>query len=160
MTIGRPIRLVAHGGPGLSCSESVVALGEVSLVRVTQGGSRRADVRPLNELAEILRLAYGPLSPESVQRCHRGLSRTAAQLERGDLARASLEALMISLPALAPPTLAKLAEFADIEKAGTAWQDQPRIPVGQTGGGQWTADGGGAATPGHANVDATRPSDG
>ena len=66
-----------------------VALGGVSLVSVWSGeGWRPSEGRPPDQLAEILRLAYGAQSPEVVRRCHRGLKRAAAQLEAGDLARA------------------------------------------------------------------------
>jgi hypothetical protein len=41
--------------------------------------------------------------------------------------------------------MAKLTEIADLEKDSEAWRNEPRIPAGQTGGGQWTSGGGGAA---------------
>jgi hypothetical protein len=72
------------------------------------------------------------------------LRRAAAWIEAGDIGRAGVEAVMLGLPALTPGAMAKLAHFADMEKGGSAWQNQPRIPVGQAGGGEWTADGGGA----------------
>jgi hypothetical protein len=56
---------------------------------------------------------------------------------------------LIGFPELAPQAIAKLARVQDLEKAGTAWQDQPRVPAGQTGGGEWTTDGGGPATATH-----------
>jgi hypothetical protein len=90
-------------------------------------------------------VAYGPQSLEVVQRCYRGLKRAAAQLEDGDVTRASLEAVMIRFPDLAPQAVAKLAGLTNLQKGGTAWEDQPRVPAGQTDGGQWTADGGGSA---------------
>ncbi len=56
-----------------------------------------------------------------------------------------MEALMIGFPDFGPPAMAKLAKLAGVEKAGTAWQVQPRLPAGQHGGGQWTT---GGAAPG------------
>ncbi len=107
------------------------------------GNTARYVVRPVAQLGDILGVAYGPQSGDAIRRCHRGLERTAACLEAGNPALAALEALMIALPDVSPPALAKLAM---LEKSGTAWQDQPRLPAGQHGGGQWTSGGGGAAT--------------
>ena len=74
--------------------------------------------------------AYGP-QPEDVSlRLHRGLRRAASAIEAGDLCLAGIEAVLLGLPDLTPPALAKLAEFAELEKGGTAWQDQPRVPAG------------------------------
>ena len=113
-------------------------------------------MRSTATLGEILRLAYGAQPADAVHRRHRALSRVAAQLECGDLAKASLEAVMGGFPDVAPPALAKLATFAILEKGGTAWQNEPRIPAGQTGGGQWTTGGGGTTSAtsdnGNANV--------
>ena len=147
LTTARSIRLVARGGSGLACDNDGVALGAVSLVEVSPvvAQTGRWRVRPIEELGEILLQAYGVESGELVQRCHRALTRVAAQFEAGDLALAALEAVLIGLPDLTSQALAKLAGIADAEKAGTAWQDQPRVPAGQTGGGQWTSDGGAAA---------------
>jgi hypothetical protein len=36
---------------------------------------------------------------------------------------------------------------AELEKGGTAWQDEPRIPAGQPNGGQWTTAGGAGGAP-------------
>ena len=38
------------------------------------------------------------------------------------------------LPDLTPSALAKLAEVAELEKGGTAWQNEPRVPAGQPDG--------------------------
>jgi HNH/ENDO VII superfamily nuclease len=93
-------------------------------------------------------LVYGPQPKAAVDRVHRGLCRAALCLEGGDLGRASLEAVMLGLPELAPDALAKLADFE--KGANTAWQNQPRVPAGQHDGGQWTTGGGGAV--GTSNV--------
>ena len=90
--------------------------------------------------------AYG-LQPEDViLRLHRGLSRAAAAIEAGDLCLAGIETVLLRLPDLTPSAVAKLAEVAELEKGGTAWQDEPRVPAGQPDGGQrTTAEGAGGA---------------
>ncbi len=68
----RSFRLVARGGPGLSCDKDGVALGDVPLV--WQAADRdRYEVRPRNELSKVLGAAYGEQSPDVVRRCERGL---------------------------------------------------------------------------------------
>jgi hypothetical protein len=62
-------------------------------------------------------------------------------IEAGDFARAGVGAVLLGFPDLTPGGMAKLAEIADLEKDGAPWEDEPRIPRGQTGGGQWTVDG-------------------
>jgi hypothetical protein len=106
-------------------------------------GERRCAVRPLAELRAILHFAYGAQPEEAVKRCHRGLQRVAAALEADDLARAGVEAVMLRLPGVSVEGMAKLAAIADFEKGGTSWEDQPRVPAGQPGGGEWTSEGGG-----------------
>jgi hypothetical protein len=54
---------------------------------------------------------------------------------------------MLGFPDLTPEAAQKLAAIADLEKAGAAWETEPRIPAKNTGGGQWTADGDGAGVP-------------
>ena len=74
------------------------------------------------------------------------MGRAAKAIEAGDLCLAGIETVLLRLPDLTPQALAKLAEVADLEKGGTAWQDEPRVPAGQPDGGQWTtADGAGGA---------------
>ncbi len=143
----RAYRLALRGGSGLACDQDGVSLGPADLVRVRldTAGARRCEVRPPSEIGRLLRTAYGPQPDEVVQRLHRGLRRAAAWIETGDLGRAGLEAVMLGFPDLTPPTMAKLASIADLEK-GDAWRTEPRVPAGQTGGGQWTAGGGGAST--------------
>src|SRR5579883_1029121 len=146
LPLGRPFRLVARGEPGASCDKDGLALGGVPLVwRDTSEGRHRCEVRSLGDLSKVLNLAYGRQQSDVVARCHRGLVRVAARLEAADLALASMEAVMIGFPDLAPAAMAKLAKLADLEKAGAAWQTEPRIPAGQPGGGQWTTGSDGAA---------------
>ena len=137
-------RLVDRGGAGLSCDAQGVALGSAELARLhlEEGCVRRCEVRSPEGLGQILKTAYGPQPDAVVQRLHRGLRRTAAWLESGDLCQAGVEAVMLRVPDLNSTGVAKLAELADLEKRGASWEDQPRLPAGQTGGGQWTTDGG------------------
>jgi hypothetical protein len=147
VTIGTRYQLLPRGAPGLACDDDGVALGAVPLVRTTSAdGLGRSDVLPLAALAEILGLAYGPQPPEVTERCHRGLKRAAARLDAGDIVLACIEAVLIGFPTLTAEAMAKLARHADLEKS---WEDQPRLPAGQSGGGQWTAEaaGGEAARP-------------
>lgn len=159
MPLGRSFRLVSRGGAGLACDKNGVALGTVELVRtlLDARGGRHCAVRSPSEISEVLGAAYGPQSDEIVLRLHRGLSRAAAWIEAGDLGRAGVETVMLGLADLTPVAMAKLAQMADLEKGGTAWQNQPRIPAGQTGGGEWTTDGGGAPAPVKRPVDNTAP---
>jgi hypothetical protein len=142
----RPYGLVRRGGPGLACDEDGLTLGALELARARQdiGGARRCEVRSPAEIDRILCTAYGPLADGVVQRVHRGLRRAAAWIEAGDLGRAGVEAVKLGVPALPLDAMTKLADLADLEKAGEAWEDQPRVPAGQTGGGQWTDGDGGA----------------
>jgi hypothetical protein len=98
-------------------------------------------VRPLDEIGELLNRAYGAQRREVVEVCHRGLRRVTSRLEAGDLALASIEALMLRLPRIDAVGMAKLAGRGDFIKDGDAWQNEPRLPAGQPGGGQWTSGG-------------------
>lgn len=137
-------RLVTRGGAGLACDEDGLALGAADLARVRRdaGGVRRCELRSADEIGQILRTAYGAQPDEVVLRLRRGLGRAAASIEAGDLGRAGIEAVTLGLPDLTPWAMTKLAGIADLQKRNTAWETEPRIPRGQSGGGQWTTDGG------------------
>ncbi|HLJ71664.1 MAG TPA: hypothetical protein VKU03_10120 [Roseiarcus sp.] len=85
--------------------------------------------------------AYGAQSEDVIFRLHRGLHRAASAIEAGDLCLAGIETILFRLPDLTPLALAKLAEMAELEKVGTAWQNEPRVPAGQSDGGRWTREG-------------------
>ncbi|THD48580.1 MAG: hypothetical protein E7774_02795 [Bradyrhizobium sp.] len=135
-------RLSRRGLGGLACDETGVALGAAELVRadVDAMGRRRCETLPPTTLGRILDAAYGPRPEAVVLRLHRALGRAARALEAGDLCLAGIEAVLLRLPDPTREALEKLAEFARLEKWGTAWQNQPRLPAGQTGGGQWTTE--------------------
>jgi hypothetical protein len=139
-------RLSARGGPGLACDKDGIALGAASLVhaRLGTGGARRCDVRSTGAIRRVLATAYGPQPDEVVQRLHRGLRRAAASIESGDLALAGIEAVMLGLPDVTPEAMSKLAEIADLEKGGAAWEDEDRVPAGRPNGGEWTSGDDGA----------------
>ncbi len=146
-------RLTPPGGAGLACNEAGIVLGNVRLVNMSaSGGVTRAETLPLEKLAHVLRLAYGQQTPDAVAACYRGLRRAAAHLEAGDLALAGIEAVSIRLPALAPAALVRLEGLAELRKGGAAWQDEPRIPAGGPGGGQWTTGGGGSIGAGNGTA--------
>jgi hypothetical protein len=139
----RMYRLAPRGGDGLACDAAGVALGSADLARVgaDAAGRRRCKVRPRQGLGQILSAAYGPQPQDLILRVHRGLSRAAAAIEAGDLCLAGIETVLLRLPDLTSSALAKLAEVAELEKGGTAWQNEPRVQAGQSDGGQWTTAG-------------------
>lgn len=141
-------RLAPRGGGGLTCDKGGVALGPAELVRAgaDAAGRRRYEVRPPHGLGRVLSVAYGPQPEEVVFRLHRGLRRAASAIEAGDLCLAGIETVLLRLPDPTRSVLAKLAEFAELEKGGTDWENQPRVPAGQPDGGQWTTEGGAGAT--------------
>ena len=70
LPVGSAFRLVPRGGPGLSCDGAGVWLGGVQLVGMPRGSDRlEPEVRSLEGLGEILRLAYGEQPGEVVRRC-------------------------------------------------------------------------------------------
>jgi A nuclease family of the HNH/ENDO VII superfamily with conserved AHH len=144
--VRRSYRLVNRGEAGLACDHEGVALGAVDLARLGLGGKGlgRCEVLSLGELGDVLKSAYGPQPDQAVQRIHRGLRRAADWIDTGDVGRAGIETVNLGLPNLTPAAMIKLAEIADLAKRGDAWRNEPRVPAGQAGGGQWTTDGGGA----------------
>jgi hypothetical protein len=144
----RSYRLFDRGGPGLACDGEGVSLGGVELATLSDDlDARRCLIRSTEEIRDILGLAYGPQPEQAVQRCERGLLRVATWLEAGELAHAQIEAVLLRFPEIDPDRLAKLSAVAPLEKGGSSWQDQPRVPAGQSGGGQWTTGDAGTATP-------------
>ena len=147
--LARMYRLAPRGGGGLACDKAGVALGPADLARIgaDAAGRRRSEVRPPQGLGRILSAAYGPQREDVILRLHRGLGRAAKAIEAGDLCLAGVETVLLGLPDPSPQALAKLAEVAELEKGGTAWQDEPRVPAGQPDGGQWTTGEGAGGAP-------------
>ncbi len=149
LPLTRMYRLAPRGAGGLACDEAGVARGAADLVRVgaDAAGRRRYEARPRRGLGGILSAAYGPQPEAVVLRLHRGLRRAASAIEAGDLCLATIETVLLRLPDPTPSALAKLAEVAELEKGGTAWENEPRVPAGQSDGGQWTTAGGATGAP-------------
>lgn len=110
-------RLTARGGVGLACDERGSALGPVPLVEALAAGTRRVfHPRPAEEIARTLALAYGPLSPQDITHCLFMLDIAARALEAGDVAKASVAAVLLKLPDLTAEAFAKLAGDASLKK--------------------------------------------
>ena len=86
------------------------------------------------------------------------MSRAARAIEADDLCLAGIETVLLRMPDLTPQALAKLAEVAELEKGGTAWQNEPRVPAGRPDGGQWTTADGASGAPPLADMPATHAS--
>ena len=144
--LARMYRLAPRGGGGLACDKAGVALGPADLARIgaDAAGRRRCEIRPRQGLGRILSAVYGSQPQDVILRLHCGLSRAAKAIEAGDLCLAGIETVLLGLPDPSPQALAKLAE---LEKGGTAWQDEPRVPAGQPDGGQWTTGEGAGGAP-------------
>jgi hypothetical protein len=142
--LGRQYSVVARGNAGLSWDDEGLALGCLPLVtsEFGLGGKWRYVVRPAAEVAKALRLAYGSEPDAVIERYHRGLQRVFDLFESGESGRAGVQAVLLGLPKISPEGMAKLAQAEDLLKGGEAWRDEPRVPAGQTGGGDWTSDGG------------------
>lgn len=134
-SFGHWYRLASCGAAGLSCDTDGVALGPVPLVAA--GPGRRYIVRPEGEAARALALAYGAVAPERLARCMAGLGSVAKALDRNDGARAAIVAVQMRFPAITPEGMAKLAAASDLHKYNP---DQPRVPAGNSDGGQWTGE--------------------
>ncbi len=130
-------RLSPRGSAGLACDKDGVALGPVTLVARQEGRYRP---RPDRELAETFTLAYGPPSYETFLHWHDGLARIAKALDEGKPALAAISAVQLGLPAIAPERMEKLARSSLAKDFNP---DEPRVPGGEEGGGEWTGDGGG-----------------
>jgi hypothetical protein len=145
MPIFQKYSLVQRGGPGLACDAEGLTLGPVTLAKRIRdaAGNQQYRVLPLEDAIEALRLAYGPMPDTVIERCCRGLVRVVELLETSEDALASIHVVLIRLPEIAPDGMAKLADAALLRKYNPDWEDEPRVPAGNPGGGQWTSDGGG-----------------
>lgn len=112
-------------------------------------GRRSYRLRPAAEIEEALRLAYG-FGPYEIERSLRGLVEIARLLDAGERAQASIRAVQLAFPEIATDAMAKLARAASLQKFNPNWAQEPRVPAGNPGGGDWTEDGGTRST--DANV--------
>ncbi|HUC62485.1 MAG TPA: hypothetical protein VMF53_11060, partial [Alphaproteobacteria bacterium] len=125
------------------------------LNRSTDGGGHEFFApRAEAVLARLLQAAYG--KPVDGQALWRRLERVAAALNRGDRPLAAILLVQAEIEALPDEAAAQRLAKADLElraRCGVAARgptkagfdpDEPRLPAGQSGGGQWTdGDGGG-----------------
>lgn len=136
--------LVQRGGPGLACDDDGLTLGPTILAKTVRdvAGRRNCRLRPREDVAQALWLAYGPVSDPVVERWCRGLAKVADLLAAGQDAYARIYAVLLGFPEIAPEGMAKLAQAAGLAKYGTAWETEARVPAHNPGGGEWTNDGG------------------
>jgi len=153
----RTFRLVPRGGAGLACDGDGVALGPVSLIEAwrDENGRLRFRTKTLAELGKAMRLAYGEMKSEVIARHHRGLSRIAELLAAGEGTRARIHAVQLGLSDIDDTGMAKLARAVQLRKINGDWNEEPRLPPGQPGGGDWTT--GGASAPKHPLVPLPQP---
>lgn len=120
----RTFSLVKRGDPGLVCDDEGLALGPVVLAKAgfDRAGQRHCELRPTEDVAEALRLAYGPISDRAIERWSRGLPKVAELLTRGEHARAGIFAIMLGFPEIAPDDMVKLAAPAHAKNT---------IPIGK-----------------------------
>src|SRR5690348_10768310 len=131
-------RLTARAGVGLACDEQGIALGPAVVVEALAAGSGRVfRRRPADEIARTLALAYDDLAPPHIARCLSSLDLAAKALDAGDLANASVAAVLLKLPELSVDAFAKLAADPSLKKYSPI---QPRDQRGR-----WTSDGPGSA---------------
>jgi hypothetical protein len=88
-------------------------------------------VRPAEEIARALALAYGPFPANDLARRLSGLDVAARALEAGKLAKAGIATVLLKLPPLTAEAFAKLAQDPTLRKYSP---DQPRDERGR-----WTS---------------------
>lgn len=134
--------LVPRGGPGLACDLERLTLGPLVLAQKVRdaAGDTRYELLPLEDIVRALHLAYGPIPESVLQRCCRGLARVTRLLAAGENALASIDAVLIGFPEIAADRMAKLdlAAASLLGKYNPNWEDQPRIPAGNSDAGEWT----------------------
>ncbi|HEV2547689.1 MAG TPA: hypothetical protein VGU20_10150 [Stellaceae bacterium] len=141
-------RLGKRGDAELCCDACGVALGPVVLVEAAEANGHRVyRVRPAEEIARTLALAYEPFTPADLACRLSGLGVAARALEAGDMAKAAVATALLKLPPLSTDAVAKLARDPTRKKYNP-YHRPAHSPDGT--GGQFTdADGaaGGAVTP-------------
>ena len=131
------------GALGLSCSPEGLSLAGAPLLRKTATGFAP---RPANEVAALLDAAYGA----DPTRLLPSLDLIAEALNRGELARAMIAAVMTRTPELSREAAARVAKAdARLTKFDP---NQPR-----DGQGRWTLDGGARPTPVAATAASAQP---
>src|SRR5262249_42708412 len=133
-------RLEKRGGDGLCCDTRGVALGPIALVEAAEANGRRVyRVRPAEEIARALALAYDPFTTDDLARRLSGLDVAARALEVGAMAKAAVATVLLKLPPLSAEAMAKLAGDSTLKKYNP-YHKPAHSPEGT--GGQFTdADG-------------------
>jgi hypothetical protein len=143
-------RLGERGGDGLCCDARGVGLGPVALVEAAEARGRRVyRLRPAEQIARTLALAYGAFGADDLARRLSVLEVAAPSLEAGDLAKAMIAALQMKLPPLAPEAVAKLVREPTLRKYSP---DQPRDERGR-----WTEGSGSASGDADTKPTAAKP---
>lgn len=115
------------GGRGLRCDDDGLFLGRVPLLQ--RDGRGHFEARPVTELQKILHRAYG--ADTNWQSCARSAELVAKALNKGEMARAMMTAVLMRLP-----------EPDDLNDALTKAGFNPDEPRDEKG--RWTTDGNGA----------------
>jgi hypothetical protein len=105
------------------------------LVQRTASGYRAVGLQPMCDMQRIVRL--GKDDPNWL---YQQSQRIADALDRREIALAQIYGLRIPVRDLDGGQLKQLAAIAPLAKAGFD-PDEPRLPAGQPGGGEWTAGG-------------------
>lgn len=136
--------LVQRGGPGLACDETGLALGPATLGKTVRdaAGHRQCRLRPREDVTQALRLAYGPVSDQVINRWRCGLAKVADLLAAGDDAYARIYAVLLGFPEIVPKGMAKLARATALQKYNPDWETESRVPPKSPGAGQWTGESG------------------
>ncbi len=110
-------------------------------IRAATTAPGRCYLRPASEIAEALRLAYGPVPDLATERWCRGLGKVGELLARGQTAHARIYAVLLGFPEIAPEGMAKLAAAAALQKYNPDWEAESRVPPKNPGAGEWATDG-------------------
>ena len=126
---------------GLVCDQDGAMLGAAPLVFPVSGpgGGRVFQAVATERLGEILKAAYGPDFDLALAERTSQLQAIARALSENRMADALIGAVHLRLPELSEEAVGRLATLAKYSP------DQPRVPKGNPGGGQWTREGGAAA---------------
>lgn len=120
-----------------------MALGPVALAKNVPdaAGKRRYCLLSLEDMSQVFRLAYGSMPASEIERRCRGVARVTELLVVNEDALAGIYAVLMAFPDIALDGMAKLAAVASLRKYNPNWEDEPRIPAGNPGVGEWTNDG-------------------
>lgn len=153
--IPRKYRLVPRGGPGLTCDGEGLALGPIILARRLRhcsDGKQNYKLLSPEAVRYAVNLAYGALPSDVLEQYYRGLARVVNHLAAGDEAVAGIEAVLLGFPEIALDRMAQLATFSSLHKYNPDWEDEPRVPPGRPGAGEWTGSGGEFQIAGSGNL--------